>query len=277
MNVTKTSGRKWKSLILTAVLLAGLTACGTAKSAEKDAASSSAAASSAAQTSASLSEETASASSGKAAGASSAGETSGAVSEASSEAASAASSEAASVAASEASSEAAVSSEKGGRHHIKITVENYGDILLELDSEQAPLTVENFMKLAESGFYNGLTFHRIIDGFMIQGGDPLGNGTGGSEQTIKGEFRENGVDNTISHKKGVISMARSADPDSASSQFFITVADSEFLDGQYAAFGYVTEGQDVCDKIAADAEPTDNNGTIPKEKQPVITKIEVID
>ncbi len=269
MNVTKTSGRKWKSLILTAVLLAGLTACGTAKSAEKDAASSSAAASSAAQTSASLSEETASASSGKAAGASSAGETSGAVSEASSEAASAASSEA--------SSEAAVSSEKGGRHHIKITVENYGDILLELDSEQAPLTVENFMKLAESGFYNGLTFHRIIDGFMIQGGDPLGNGTGGSEQTIKGEFRENGVDNTISHKKGVISMARSADPDSASSQFFITVADSEFLDGQYAAFGYVTEGQDVCDKIAADAEPTDNNGTIPKEKQPVITKIEVID
>lgn len=257
MNVTKTSGRKWKSLILTAVLLAGLTACGTAKSAEKDAASSSAAASSAAQTSASLSEETASASSGKAAGASSAGETSGAVSEA--------------------SSEAAVSSEKGGRHHIKITVENYGDILLELDSEQAPLTVENFIKLAESGFYNGLTFHRIIDGFMIQGGDPLGNGTGGSEQTIKGEFRENGVDNTISHKKGVISMARSADPDSASSQFFITVADSEFLDGQYAAFGYVTEGQDVCDKIAADAEPTDNNGTIPKEKQPVITKIEVID
>lgn len=164
-----------------------------------------------------------------------------------------------------------------GMRHVKISVKDYGDILLELDSAQAPLTVDNFIKLAESGFYDGLTFHRIIDGFMIQGGDPLGNGTGGSEKSIKGEFRENGVENTISHKKGVISMARSADPDSASSQFFITVADSEFLDGKYAAFGYVKEGQDVCDKIASDAEPVDNNGTIPKEAQPVIETIVVID
>ena len=162
-------------------------------------------------------------------------------------------------------------------HHVKISVENYGDILLELDAGQAPITVENFMKLAREGFYDGLTFHRIMDGFMIQGGDPLGNGTGGSDEKIKGEFRSNGVENTISHTKGVISMARAMDPDSASSQFFITVADSQFLDGEYAAFGHVTEGQEVCDKIAADAKPVDGNGTIPPEEQPVITKIEVID
>ncbi len=112
---------------------------------------------------------------------------------------------------------------------------------------------------------------------MIQGGDPSGNGTGGSDKTITGEFASNGIENNISHKKGVISMARSQDPDSASSQFFITVADSEFLDGEYAAFGHVTEGQDVADKIAADAEPTDNNGTIPPEAQPVITRITITD
>lgn len=165
----------------------------------------------------------------------------------------------------------------GGLHHVKISVEDYGDVLLELDADQAPVTVANFLKLAKEGFYDGLTFHRIMDGFMIQGGDPLGNGTGGSDETIKGEFKSNGVENTISHKKGVISMARAADPNSASSQFFITVADSQFLDGEYAAFGHVTEGQEVCDKIAADAKPTDGNGTIPPEAQPVISKIEVID
>ena len=133
------------------------------------------------------------------------------------------------------------------------------------------------MDLANAGFYDGLTFHRIMDGFMIQGGDPNGNGTGGSDKTIKGEFAMNGIENNISHKKGVISMARSQDPDSGSSQFFICVADSEFLDGQYAAFGHVTEGQEVADKIAADAEPTDDNGTIPPEKQPVITTVRIID
>ncbi len=164
-----------------------------------------------------------------------------------------------------------------GMHHVEINVKDYGTIKLELDGDTAPITVENFINLANDGFYNGLTFHRIMDGFMIQGGDPQGNGFGGSDQTIKGEFAANGVENNISHKKGVISMARSQNPNSASSQFFITVADSEFLDGNYAAFGIVTEGQDVADKIASDAQPIDNNGTIPAENQPVITEIVVVD
>lgn len=164
-----------------------------------------------------------------------------------------------------------------GVHHAEIEIKDYGTIKVELDGDEAPLTVQNFMDLANSGFYDGLTLHRLIDGFMIQGGDPSGNGTGGSDKTITGEFASNGIENNISHKKGIISMARSQDPDSASSQFFITVADSEFLDGEYAAFGHVTEGQDVADKIAADAEPTDNNGTIPPEAQPVITRITITD
>lgn len=162
-------------------------------------------------------------------------------------------------------------------HHVEIKVKDYGTITLALDAGAAPRTVENFMKLAEEGFYDGLTFHRIMDGFMIQGGDPLGNGTGGSDATIEGEFASNGFDNPISHGKGVISMARSQDPDSASSQFFITVADAAFLDGDYAAFGYVTEGMEVAEKIAKDAVPTDNNGTIPPEAQPVMETVRVID
>ena len=148
---------------------------------------------------------------------------------------------------------------------------------MELDEGTAPITVENFIKLAKDGFYDGLTFHRIMDGFMIQGGDPLGNGTGGSKDNIKGEFSTNGVNNPISHVKGIISMARANDPDSASSQFFITVADSTFLDGSYAAFGRVTEGMDVAEKIAKDAKPVDNNGTIPADQQPVIEKIVITD
>ena len=159
---------------------------------------------------------------------------------------------------------------------IQITIKNYGVIKLKLDATQAPITVANFVKLVKKGFYDGLTFHRIMQGFMIQGGDPLGTGMGGSDETIKGEFSSNGVQNNISHKRGVISMARSSDPDSASSQFFICDADSTFLDGEYAAFGEVTDGMDVVDKIAADAQPTDNNGTIPKDQQPVIEKIEII-
>ena len=135
----------------------------------------------------------------------------------------------------------------------------------------------NFVKLAKDGFYNGLTFHRIMDGFMIQGGDPLGNGTGGSDEKIKGEFRQNGVDNPISHVKGVISMARSNQPDSASSQFFITVADATFLDGAYAAFGRVTEGMEVAEKIAKDAKPIDNNGSVKPDEQPVIESIVITD
>ncbi|MDE7105559.1 MAG: peptidylprolyl isomerase, partial [Anaeroplasmataceae bacterium] len=114
-----------------------------------------------------------------------------------------------------------------------------------------PITVKNFLKLVESGFYNGLTFHRIIEGFMIQGGDPLGNGTGGSKDKIKGEFAKNGIDNPLLHTRGVISMARSMFPDSASSQFFIMHRDAPHLDGSYAAFGAVTEGIEVVDKIAA--------------------------
>ncbi len=161
--------------------------------------------------------------------------------------------------------------------HAEITVRDYGTIRLELDTDCAPVTTANFIKLAESGFYDGLTFHRIMDGFMIQGGDPLGNGTGGSEEKIKGEFKKNGVNNPISHVKGVISMARSSDPNSASSQFFITVADSTFLDGSYAAFGRVTEGMEVAEQIAKDARPIDNNGSIPPAQQPVIESIVITD
>ena len=124
-----------------------------------------------------------------------------------------------------------------GKHHAEIVVKNYGTIALELDADVAPITVENFANLVNEGFYNGLTFHRIISGFMIQGGDPLGNGTGGSSKTIKGEFASNGVKNSISHVRGTISMARSSMPNSASSQFFIVHQDSTFLDGKYAAFG----------------------------------------
>ena len=130
--------------------------------------------------------------------------------------------------------------ESAGIHHAKITVKDYGDITVELDGDTAPITVANFMKLVNEGFYDGLTFHRIMDGFMIQGGDPLGNGTGGSDEKIKGEFAANGVQNDISHVKGVISMARATPYNSASSQFFIMVADYTGLDGNYAAFGHVT-------------------------------------
>ncbi|MCI9063219.1 MAG: peptidylprolyl isomerase [Clostridia bacterium] len=164
-----------------------------------------------------------------------------------------------------------------GKHHTKIEIKNYGKIELELDADIAPITVANFAKLATSGFYNGLTFHRIIDGFMIQGGDPLGNGMGGSDEEIKGEFSANGVKNTISHKRGTISMARSSAFDSASSQFFIVHKDSVFLDGQYAGFGKVTSGIEIVDKICEDTEVVDDNGTVLKDKQPIIEKITMID
>lgn len=160
-------------------------------------------------------------------------------------------------------------------HIAVIEVENYGTITMELDANAAPQTVANFVKLVQEGFYDGLTFHRIIDGFMIQGGDPKGNGTGGSGTTIYGEFASNGFDNPLSHTRGAVSMARSEKPDSASSQFFIVHKDSTYLDGSYAVFGYVTEGMDVVDQICADARPTDGNGTIPASEQPVITSITV--
>ena len=164
-----------------------------------------------------------------------------------------------------------------GKHHAEIVVKNYGTIALELDADVAPITVENFANLVNEGFYNGLTFHRIISGFMIQGGDPLGNGTGGSSKTIKGEFASNGVKNSISHVRGTISMARSSMQNSASSQFFIVHQDSTFLDGQYAAFGTVTSGMEVVDKICADTAVEDDNGTVAKNNQPVIEKITIID
>ena len=162
-----------------------------------------------------------------------------------------------------------------GKYTAVIDIADYGTITLELDGDSAPLTVANFVKLAKDGFYDGLTFHRIMDGFMMQGGDPNGNGTGGSDETIPGEFSANGCDNPISHTRGTISMARAQDPNSASSQFFICQADSTFLDGNYAAFGHVTEGMDVVDAICADAQPTDDNGTIPPEAQPIINSITI--
>lgn len=132
-----------------------------------------------------------------------------------------------------------------------IEINKFGTIEVELDRELAPITVDNFVKLAEKGFYKGLIFHRVIKGFMIQGGDPKGNGTGGPGYTIKGEFISNGVANPIKHERGVISMARAYDPDSAGSQFFIMHKDGFFLDGQYAAFGKVTKGIEVVDAIAS--------------------------
>ena len=147
-----------------------------------------------------------------------------------------------------------------GKHHVTITVQDYGDINVELDADVAPLT-----------------FHRIIKGFMIQGGDPLGNGTGGSDNKIKGEFSNNGIENSLSHTRGAISMARSSNNDSASSQFFIVHKDSTYLDGNYACFGYVTDGMDIVDKICANVKATDDNGTVAKNNQPIITKIAVID
>ncbi len=164
-----------------------------------------------------------------------------------------------------------------GLHHVTIDVKDYGTISLELDADTAPISVTNFINLSKDGFYDGLTFHRIISGFMIQGGDPKGNGTGGSDQTIKGEFSENGVENDISHVRGTISMARANDPDSASSQFFIVHEDSTFLDGQYAAFGHVTDGMDVVDAICENTPVQDNNGTVKADDQPVITSVTVID
>lgn len=166
---------------------------------------------------------------------------------------------------------------ESGKHHVAITVRDYGTITVELDADAAPITVQNFLDLAGSGFYDGLTFHRIMEGFMIQGGDPEGTGMGGSDKTIKGEFSANGVENPLSHTRGAISMARSSAMDSASSQFFIVQKDSTFLDGQYACFGYVTDGMEVVDAIAADAQPTDGNGTIPADQQPVIESVKVLD
>ena len=148
---------------------------------------------------------------------------------------------------------------------IRMEMQDGGVVKIELDPKADPITAANFEKLVKEGFYDGLTFHRIIPGFMVQGGDPLGTGMGGSSETIRGEFAANGVNNPISHKRGVISMARSSYPNSASSQFFIMHDDGEFLDGNYAAFGRVVDGMDVIDRIAA--TPT---GVNDRPKTPVV-------
>lgn len=165
-----------------------------------------------------------------------------------------------------------------GIHNIEISIKDYGKIKLELDADTAPITVTNFIKLVNERFYDGLTMHRIIDGFMIQGGDPDSDGTGGSSETIKGEFSSNGVENNISHVRGVISMARSNEMNSASSQFFIVQEDSPHLDGNYAAFGRVTSGIEVVDNIVeAVSSLGDDNGLIPSDNQPIIEYIKVIE
>ena len=160
-----------------------------------------------------------------------------------------------------------------GTYDVQIDVKDYGRIVAELYADTAPITVANFLSLVDSGFYNGLTFHRIISGFMIQGGDPNGNGTGGSSQRIKGEFSANGVENDLKHTRGVLSMARSSAMDSASSQFFIMHADAPHLDGQYAAFGKVISGMEVVDAICENTPTTDRNGTVAKANQPGIERI----
>lgn len=163
-----------------------------------------------------------------------------------------------------------------GRHYVEIHIKDKGVITVELDADSAPVSVTNFVNLTKAGFYDGLTFHRIIEGFMMQGGDPEGTGAGGSEESIKGEFSNNGVDNPLSHTRGAISMARSQLPDSARSQFFIVHKDSTFLDGDYAAFGYVTSGIEIVDDICENTTGQDANGVVPMENRPVIEKIEYL-
>ena len=168
-----------------------------------------------------------------------------------------------------------------GSHHATIEIEGYGTIELTLNADVAPITVSNFCNLALSGFYDGLTIHRVVEDFVIQGGDPEGDGTGGSDQTITGEFAANGIENSIAHVRGTISMARSTSYDSATSQFFIVVAtstsNSSALDGYYAAFGTATSGMDVVDDIVASVEVEDSNGTVAAENQPVITSVTIVD
>ena len=156
-----------------------------------------------------------------------------------------------------------------GQHHAQITIKDHGTIDIELDGDAAPISVQNFMDLANDGFYDGLTFHRIITGFMMQGGDPLGNGTGGPGWNIKGEFAANGVNNPLKHTRGVISMARAMNPNSAGSQFFIMHQDAPHLDGQYAAFGKVVAGMDVVDKIAAVRTDWNDKPTTPVKMKTV--------
>ena len=160
--------------------------------------------------------------------------------------------------------------------YVSIDVKDYGEITALIRADIAPVTAANFKTLVESGFYDGLTFHRIMEGFMIQGGDPEGTGYGGSDNKIFGEFEYNGFENTLSHVRGTISMARSKQYNSASSQFFIVQKDSTYLDGQYAAFGTVLSGMETVDEICRDAIVEDNNGTVLAKNQPIISSIKII-
>lgn len=164
-------------------------------------------------------------------------------------------------------------------YNVAINIKDMGTIEVELDAKEAPITVKNFVKLVKEGFYDGLTFHRVIEGFMIQGGDPKANGLGGSGKTITGEFSENGIKNNISHERGVISMARAGnDNNSASSQFFIVHQDSqESLDGKYAAFGHVTKGMEIVDEIAENTPSDPDDGYVNKKDQPVIESIKLLE
>ena len=164
-----------------------------------------------------------------------------------------------------------------GKHHVQMEIKDDGTVTIELDADQAPVTVTNFVDLAKQGFYNGTTFHRIIPGQFVQGGDPEGNGTGTAGYNIKGEFSANGVNNTLSHTPGAISMARTSDYNGGSCQFFIMDADYTAFDGQYACFGYVTDGMDVIDDICSNTRVQDQNGMVAKADQPVISNISVID
>ena len=163
-----------------------------------------------------------------------------------------------------------------GKYLVDIEIQDKGTIRVELDADAAPITVTNFVKLVEEGFYDGLTFHRIIEGFMMQGGDPMGNGQGGADEEIKGEFSANGVENPLSHTRGAISMARAKKYDSASSQFFIMHEDYTSLDGDYACFGYVISGMEIVDDICENAQVIDDNGTVLPENQPVIVSIKLV-
>ena len=163
-----------------------------------------------------------------------------------------------------------------GKYLVDIEIQDKGTIRVELDADAAPITVTNFVNLVEEGFYDGLTFHRIIEGFMMQGGDPRGNGLGGADKEIKGEFKANGVDNPLSHARGAISMARAEDYDTASSQFFIMHEDYTGLDGLYACFGYVVSGMEIVDDICENAIVVDDNGTVMPENRPVIVSIKVV-
>lgn len=164
-----------------------------------------------------------------------------------------------------------------GKHHVEMDMGELGVIKLELDADQAPISVTSFIDLAKQGFYDGLTFHRIFPESFMQGGDPNGNGTGGPGYRIKGEFTANGVNNTLSHVRGAISMARTQDYDGGGCQFFIMDNDYTAFDGQYAVFGNVTEGMEIVDKICSETQIEDSNGTVAAENQPVIKEIRVID